>query len=450
MWWGPGDAAPRALAGAGPAPAGMSVDALLATGHDTMPDAGPWSVTVPGSVSLWERLLEAHGRLEPTRVLGPAIDLAEQGFAVTPVIASEWAAGADRLAPGARARFLPGGRAPAAGERFANPALGGVLRRIAEGGAGGFYSGPVAEALAAAVGAAGGPLRAEDLAAFRGATWVEPIRTRFRDVEVLELPPPGQGLVALAGARDLRAARWDRRGARAGRGAQGGVRRRRGVHRRPGPRRRPGRGAARRRLSGPARRVDRCGARLDRRRGPAGRHRLRRVGGRRGRSVLVHPEPVRGVRLRYRGDGGAAAEPRQLLRARPRSTRTARRPGSGRTTRSSRRCSRATAASRAYSAWSAGSCSRRVRSRSCAGCSTAGSIRRRRSTRRDYGSATRCAWKLEDGFDPDAAAALRARGHEVGRLDAGAAGGAQLVLVREDGGFAGASERRKDGWAVAR
>jgi len=193
LWWGAGDGAPAALAGTGPAPAGLTVDALRAAGHRTMPDCGPWSVTVPGSVSLWERLLEAHGRLEPTRVLAPAIDLAEQGFALTPVVAAGWAASAGRLAPGPRARLAPGGRTPAAGERVANPALGAILRGVAERGAAAFYEGPVGAAIEAVVRDAGGPLRAGDLAAFPGARWVEPISLRFRDVDVYELPPPARG-----------------------------------------------------------------------------------------------------------------------------------------------------------------------------------------------------------------------------------------------------------------
>jgi gamma-glutamyltranspeptidase / glutathione hydrolase len=197
LWWGPGEDAPAALAGTGPAPSGLTVDALRAAGHDAMPERGPWSVTVPGAVALWEELLEAHGRLDPARVLGPAIDLAEQGFALTPVVAATWAASAGRLAPAARARLAPGGRPPTAGERVDNPAIGTVLRGIAERGSAAFYEGPVAAAIEAAVRDAGGPLRSADLAAFPGARWVEPIALRFRDLDVFELPPPGQGIVTL-------------------------------------------------------------------------------------------------------------------------------------------------------------------------------------------------------------------------------------------------------------
>ena len=190
---------PTALAGAGPAPAGMSVGSLRAAGFDSMPALGPWTVTVPGSVSAWCALLERYGRIALDEVLAPAIALAEQGFAITPVVADEWAAHAGRLQgdDAARSTFLPGGRAPRAGDRFANPALGATLRRLAAGGPDEFYRGALAEAIGAAVGAAGGPLRAADLAAWPGAEWVAPIQRSFRGVDVFELPPPGQGLVLL-------------------------------------------------------------------------------------------------------------------------------------------------------------------------------------------------------------------------------------------------------------
>jgi gamma-glutamyltranspeptidase / glutathione hydrolase len=192
------ESSPTALAGAGPAPAAISVEALRSAGFDAMPSLGPWSVTVPGSVSAWEALLRRYGRCGLDEVLAPAIALAEQGFAVTPVVAGEWAANADRLAGDAAiATFLPGGRAPRAGERFANPDLGGALRRLAAGGADEFYRGATAEAIGAAVSAAGGPLRPADLAAWTGAEWVAPIQRTFRGVDVFELPPPGQGVVLL-------------------------------------------------------------------------------------------------------------------------------------------------------------------------------------------------------------------------------------------------------------
>jgi gamma-glutamyltranspeptidase/glutathione hydrolase len=199
LCWPAGAAAPDALDGAGPAGAGATLEAIGAAGHTTTPSTGPWTITVPGAVDAWAKLLERHGRLSLAQVLAPAIRHAREGFAVTPVIAAEWAMHAGNIAgdAAASATFLPGGRAPAAGETFRNPAMADLLATIAEGGPDAFYRGEPAERIGAAVEAAGGPLRAGDLAAFAGARWVQPLARPFRDVTVYELPPPGQGIVAL-------------------------------------------------------------------------------------------------------------------------------------------------------------------------------------------------------------------------------------------------------------
>jgi gamma-glutamyltranspeptidase/glutathione hydrolase len=197
LWWGPDDPHPRGVAGAGPAPAGTTVDALRAAGYESMPQTGPWTVTVPGAVSVWERLLEACGRLEPTRVLGAAIDLARQGFPVGPAVARSWSQDGGRLSLEARRRYMPGGAAPNPGERFANPALSDTLARIADGGADAFYQGEVAARIAGVIQAEGGPLRVEDLHGFAGAEWVDPLAIRYRGIDIYEMPPPGQGMVVL-------------------------------------------------------------------------------------------------------------------------------------------------------------------------------------------------------------------------------------------------------------
>ena len=173
------------LNASGRAPAGADPDAL-----DHVPPHGPRSVTVPGAVSGWAALLERHGRLGLDRCLAPAIDAAERGFAATPVTADAWAALAPHLAADAElARcFTP---APHVGELTRNPALAATLRRIAGEGAGAIYRGSIAEAICAA-----SWLTETDLASHE-PEWVEPLRLRYRDVEVCELPPNGQGATAL-------------------------------------------------------------------------------------------------------------------------------------------------------------------------------------------------------------------------------------------------------------
>ncbi len=156
------------------------------------------AVTVPGAVDAWARLVADHGTCEFGALLADAIDIAEEGFPVTPRVAFDWKRFEAKLANNAVAAglFLDSGRAFAAGDRFRNPALAATLRVIAEKGADGFYKGPVAAAMTASLNALGGLHTADDFAAARG-DYAEPVSTSYRGYEVLECPPNGQGFVAL-------------------------------------------------------------------------------------------------------------------------------------------------------------------------------------------------------------------------------------------------------------
>lgn len=190
---------PHALAAAGPAPLGLSLDALKAAGFEAMPTAGAWAITVPGSVAGWEEINKRHGKLDLATILQPAVDVAIKGATLTRFVADEWATCFAKL-QGNRAAaelFLPEGRYPVVGERFANPQLAEVLRRIGAEGSEFFYRGDVAEAIATAVQELGGPLNIDDLASWGGPEWSEPITSRYREVDVFELPPPGHGLITL-------------------------------------------------------------------------------------------------------------------------------------------------------------------------------------------------------------------------------------------------------------
>ncbi|MBY6092332.1 gamma-glutamyltransferase family protein [Maritimibacter alkaliphilus] len=156
------------------------------------------SVTVPGAVSAWVALSERFGKLGLATVLAPAIRYAEEGFLVSPVIAALWEKGAKTLGhqPGFAETFMPGGRAPKAGERFRNPGAARTLRLIAETKGRAFYEGEIAEEIAAFAKAHGGAMTVEDLAAHE-ADWCGTISQSFDDVELHEIPPNGQGIAAL-------------------------------------------------------------------------------------------------------------------------------------------------------------------------------------------------------------------------------------------------------------
>jgi gamma-glutamyltranspeptidase/glutathione hydrolase len=164
-------------------------------GRDRMPTEGWESVTVPGAVAAWIELWRKQGTLPLSQLFAPAMRYATEGFAVTPRVARQWASQAKRLAgqPGFAASFLPQGRAPRTGERFRLPAAARALERIAASEGRDFYEGEIAHALVAHARAHGGALSLEDLASHR-AEWVEPLRSPYRDCEVLQLPPNGQGV----------------------------------------------------------------------------------------------------------------------------------------------------------------------------------------------------------------------------------------------------------------
>jgi gamma-glutamyltranspeptidase/glutathione hydrolase len=166
----------------------------------TVPRRGWDSVTVPGAVSAWAALSERFGRLPFADLLAPAIEIAERGYAVPVVAQQKWAAAAAlpeiTSQPGFAQAFLPQGRAPAVGERFALADAARALRAIAATRGEAFYRGEIAHAIAAHAAANGGAMTATDLAA-HVPEWVEPISQAWRDVVLHEIPPNGQGIAAL-------------------------------------------------------------------------------------------------------------------------------------------------------------------------------------------------------------------------------------------------------------
>lgn len=167
-------------------------------GRAEMPDRGWDSVTVPGGVSAWVHLSREHGRLPFRDLFAPAIAYARDGFHVTPITAALWARPCEKFADFAEFQrvFCPGGRAPRAGELFRNPEEADTLAEIAETNGESFYRGALARRIADAARAGGGALSEDDLAAHRSEA-VEPITVRYRDVDMHEIPPNGQGLAAL-------------------------------------------------------------------------------------------------------------------------------------------------------------------------------------------------------------------------------------------------------------
>ncbi len=195
------------LNASGKSPQGLPAERFLERGE--LPRHGWPAVTVPGVVSGWAALSARFGRLPLSRALAPAIRYAQEGHPVSPEVARAWRR-AERLylklegpefEPFKRV-FFPEGRAPRPGEVWRSEAHAETLRAIAESQGETFYRGALAEKIAAFAGETGGWLSKADLAEHR-PIWVEPLSAGFRGARVFELPPNGQGAVALLALRVL-------------------------------------------------------------------------------------------------------------------------------------------------------------------------------------------------------------------------------------------------------
>lgn len=172
----------------------LTTDGVPLGFHDAA--IGGRAVGVPGLARLLGELHATHGRLHWARLFEPAIELAEQGFAVSPrlhaLIAKDRHLARD---PAARALFHdPAGRPLAIGTRLRNPALAGLLRTLAREGAEAFYREPVAGQLVETVRAEPNPgtLALTDLAAYR-VVRREALCAPYRGWRVCGMPPPSAG-----------------------------------------------------------------------------------------------------------------------------------------------------------------------------------------------------------------------------------------------------------------
>jgi gamma-glutamyltranspeptidase/glutathione hydrolase len=156
------------------------------------------AVTVPGALDAWEAILKAHGRFGLDRALMQAIKYAEGGFPVAARVAWDWQRYIGKLAadPGSAKHYLFHGAAPKEGDVIRFPALAKTLKNIAATGARAFYEGEIADDMAATLSARGSYIAAEDFARHRGEA-VAPISANYRGLDLVEIPPNGQGITAL-------------------------------------------------------------------------------------------------------------------------------------------------------------------------------------------------------------------------------------------------------------
>lgn len=166
--------------------------------YDTMPSLGWDAVTVPGAVSAWVEMSDKFGALPFADLFSAAIHYAEQGFQVGPKTGFYWQLAQQRFAkfPSFIETFMKDGKAPQIGEEMILADHGKTLRSIAETKGECFYSGHLAEAMVNDSAAHGGVLAMEDLANHQ-AEWVGTISESIGNATLHEIPPNGQGLMAL-------------------------------------------------------------------------------------------------------------------------------------------------------------------------------------------------------------------------------------------------------------
>lgn len=182
----------------GRAPYRATIQQFRERGLNGIPERGILAVTIPGGLHGWNEALERYGTMKPSDVFEDAIDFAENGYPVTEVIAGEWkeAEGLLLSSEGSSRTYLINGRTPRPGEVFSNKDLARTYQKIVREGIGVFYEGEICDAIVDTSNRYQGFLSHQD---FRDhtTTWVTPISTDYRGYTIYELPPNGQGVIAL-------------------------------------------------------------------------------------------------------------------------------------------------------------------------------------------------------------------------------------------------------------
>ena len=186
------------LNASGPAPQSLSLDYFKDQNMTKIPAFGPLPVTVPGAVDGWVKLHEKFGNQSFSSLFQPTIEYARKGHPVSETIAYYLDRSKEIFKdyPNFSEVWMEDGETTGKGEIFKNPQLADTLEIIAENGRAGFYEGEVAKTISEFIQGQGGFLTYEDLANFN-SEWVDPVSTNYRGYDVWELPPNGQGVVAL-------------------------------------------------------------------------------------------------------------------------------------------------------------------------------------------------------------------------------------------------------------
>lgn len=195
------------LNASGCAPRSLTAAMVREMGYAVMPVRGWIPVMVPGAPSAWAELTEKYGNLTLEENLAPAIGYAREGYPVMPTASVLWGEGyqvfdairvqeaPDWVNPWFD-HFAPKGHAPRAGEIWKSEEMADTLEKIAVSQAAAFYRGELAEKIDAFSRKTGGYIRKKDMESY-WCEWVRPIHINYRGYDVWEIPPNGDGIIAL-------------------------------------------------------------------------------------------------------------------------------------------------------------------------------------------------------------------------------------------------------------
>ena len=192
------------LNASGRSPMAITAEEVKKQGYTEMPKRGWIPVMVPGAPSAWAELSEKFGRLPLEKVLEPAITYAREGYPVSPVTSKIWSTAYREFSETLTEEcfrswfetFAPDGHAPQPGEIWRSEAHAKTLEMIAQTHAKAFYRGELADQIDEFSRKTGGYLRRSDLENY-WCEWVKPIHINYRGYDVCEIPPNGDGIIAL-------------------------------------------------------------------------------------------------------------------------------------------------------------------------------------------------------------------------------------------------------------
>jgi gamma-glutamyltranspeptidase/glutathione hydrolase len=184
------------LNSSGKSPKHLDPEMLRSQGLTKIPSNSVHSITLPGAIDGFEKLTADYGKIGLAATCESAIYYAENGVPVAPRVAFDWEQSVDNLSKASCHHYLVNGKTPKSGDVFKAPLQADVLRKIAKLGTKGFYEGEVAEDIIQSLRRMGGVHTMDDMADV-SSEYVNPISAFYRDVELIELPPNGQGATAL-------------------------------------------------------------------------------------------------------------------------------------------------------------------------------------------------------------------------------------------------------------